>query len=74
MKSKKEYAITDNMYSVYMYEENHYQYKHIFMPNAISGRNSASHIINGNGFNGPQRARSLFDLTRWLLYESWEKI
>lgn len=72
MKIKNEYAMIDNLYSVY--EDGHYQYKHIFRPNAISGRNSATHIITGNGFIEPQRARGLLDLTKTYFYIAWEKI
>lgn len=69
----REYAMTDDLYSVYD-ESDHTQFKHIFRPNAISGRNSATHIINGNEFIFPKMTWQLLDQTKTCLYTAWEKI
>ena len=69
----KEYAYTDNFYSCYVGCDK-WKYKHVFRPNALSGRNSASRMRSVNQFCPPQRACELRDNTKNILFISWETI
>ena len=63
----KEYAYTDNFYSCYVGGDK-WNYKHVFRPNAISGRNSASKILSDNQIKLPIGCGCLFDQTKNTMY------
>jgi len=68
----KEYACTDNFYSCYV--EYRWIYKHIFRPNPISGKNSASRVRAENQIKEPQRKFELRDKTKYEIYSKKETI
>lgn len=66
------YAMTDNLY--YYYQQGKEVFKHIFIPNPKSGKNSASHISGSNEFNFPNRKYTLFDRTKEYYYSAKDVI
>lgn len=68
----KEYAQVDNFYSCYV--EYRWIFKHIFVPNPISGKNSATRLRSENRIKQPQRWNELRDITKNELYIKKETI
>lgn len=66
------YAITDNLY--FYYQNGKAIFKHIFLPNPISGKNSASRIRSNNDVVFPNRKYTLFDKTKEYYYNGKDEI
>ena len=63
---KNKYTMTDNLY--YTYQQGKEIFKHIFLPNPISGKNSATRIRNCNNIRFPYRKYQNKDRTMEYLF------
>ena len=66
------YAMTDNLY--YTYNHGKDNFKHIFLPNPISGKNSATRIRNCNNVRFPYRKYQNKDRTMEYFYDAKDVI